>query len=40
MKLQDASLQVYKENSFTHPRSCILPSFSQDVSRLVLPDRV
>ena len=29
MKLRDANLQVNEKNSFTHPPSCILPSFSQ-----------
>ena len=28
-----------KKNSFTHPPSCILPSFSQNASRLLLPKR-
>ena len=36
MKLRDASLQVYEKNSFTHSLSCILPSFSQNASRLLL----
>ena len=35
MKLRDASLQVYEKNSFTHLLSCILPSFSQNASRLL-----
>ena len=29
-----------KKNSFTHPPSCILPSFSQNVSRLLFPMRL
>ena len=37
MKLQDASLQVNEKNSFTHSPSCILPSFSKNTSRLLLP---
>ena len=37
MKLRDANLQVNKKNSFTHPHSCILPSFSKNTSRLPLP---
>ena len=28
---------VYEENTFTDPLSCILPSFSQNSSRLLLP---
>ena len=28
-----------RKNSFTHPPSCILPSFSQNASRLLLPKR-
>ena len=40
MKLLDTSLQVYEKNSFTDPLSCILPSFSQNASRLPLPKRV
>ena len=28
-----------KKSSFTHPPSCILPSFSQNASRLLLPKR-
>ena len=35
MKLRDANLQVYEENSFTHPPSCILPSFPQNASQLL-----
>ena len=30
MKLRDANLQVNGKNFFTHPPSCILPSFSQN----------
>ena len=37
MNLRDDSLQVYDKSSFTHPLSCILPSFSQNKSRLLLP---
>ena len=37
VKLPDANLQVYKKNYFTHPPSCSLLSFSQNVSRLLLP---
>ena len=40
MKLQDANLQVNEENSFTNPPSCILPSFSKNASRLLLPKRL
>ena len=41
MKLRDANLQAYKKNkknkkTFTHPPSCILPSFSQNASQLLL----
>ena len=36
MKLRDASMEVYEKNSFTHPLSCILLSFSQNASRLFL----
>ena len=32
MTLQDANLQLYEKNSFTHPLSCIFPSFSQNAS--------
>ena len=39
MKLQDGNLQVYKKHSFTYPPSCILPSFSINASRLLLPKR-
>ena len=35
MKLRDANLQVYEENSFTHPPSCILPSCPQNASQLL-----
>ena len=38
--LQDASLQVYEKDSLTHPLLCILPAFSQNASRLLLPKRV
>ena len=37
MKLRDAKLRklkVNEKNSFTHTPSCILPSFSQNTSRL------
>ena len=37
MKLRDANLQVNEKNSFTHSPSCILPSFSKNTSRLLLP---
>ena len=40
MKLRDASLQVYKKHSFTHPPSWILSSFFQNASRLPLPKRL
>ena len=40
MNLRDANLQVYKKTSFTHPSSWILPSFSQNESRLLLPKRL
>ena len=40
MKLQDGNLQVYEINSFTHLLSCILPSFSQNTSQLLLPKRL
>ena len=40
MKLQDANLQVNEKNFFTHTLSCILPSFSQNTSRLLLPKRL
>ena len=33
-------LQVNEKNSFTHTTSCILPSFSQNTSRLLLPKRL
>ena len=35
-KLLDANLQIYEKNSFTLPPSCILPSFSQTASWLLL----
>ena len=40
MKLRDANLQTYKKNYFTHPPWCILLSFSQNASRLLLPKRL
>ena len=40
MKLRDANRQVNEENSFTNPPSCILPSFSKNASRLLLPKRL
>ena len=40
MNLRDDSLQVYDKSSFTHPLSCILSSFSQNKSRLLLPKRL
>ena len=40
MKLRDANLQVNEKNSFTNPPSCILPSFSKNASRLLLPKRL
>ena len=41
MKLRDTNQQVYiKKNSFTHPLSCILPSFSQNASLLLPPKRL
>ena len=40
MKLRDANLQVNEKNSFTNRPSCILPSFSQNASRLLLPKRL
>ena len=40
MNLLDCNLQVYEKNSFTHPPSCILPSFSQNASRLLLLKRL
>ena len=40
MKLRDANLQVNKKNFFTNPPSCILPSFSKNASRLLLPKRL
>ena len=40
MKLRDANLHVYeKKTPFTHPPSFILPSFSQNTSRLLLSKR-
>ena len=40
MKLRDANLQVNEKNSFANPPSCILPSFSKNASRLLLPKRL
>ena len=40
MKLRDANLQVNEKNSFTNCPSCILPSFSKNASRLLLPKRL
>ena len=40
MKLRDARLQVYEKNSFTHFLSRILPSFSENASRLLHPKSV
>ena len=37
MKLRDANLQVNDKNSFTHPPSYILHSFSKNTSRLLFP---
>ena len=37
MKFRDTNLQVDEKSSFTHPPSCILPSFSKNTSRLLLP---
>ena len=37
MKFRDANLQVDEKSSYTHPPSCILPSFSKNTSRLLLP---
>ena len=37
MKLRDANLQVYQKNSLTYPPSWILPSFSKNTWRLLLP---
>ena len=37
MKFRDANLQVDEKSSFTHRPSCILPSFSKNTSRLLLP---
>ena len=39
MELQDSHQQVYGI-SFTHPSSCISPSFSKNGSRLLLPKRL
>ena len=39
MKLRDANLQLTKRSSFTHRPSCILLSFSQNTSSLLLPKR-
>ena len=35
-----ANLQVNEKNSFTHPSSRILPSFSQNKSELLLPKKL
>ena len=40
MRLGDANLQVYEKNSFTYLPSCILPSFSKNASRLLIPKRL
>ena len=40
MKLRDANLQVKETNFFTNRLSCILPSFSKNASRLLLPKRL
>ena len=40
MTLPDAKLQVNEKNSFKHPPSCILRSFSQNTSHLPLPKRL
>ena len=37
MKFRDANLQVDEKSSFTHSPSCILPSFSKNISQLLLP---
>ena len=37
--MQDANLQVYEKSCFIYPRSCGLPSFSKNASRLLLPKR-
>ena len=39
MKLRDAN-QVYGKNSFIYPPSCILPLFSKNALRLLLPKRL
>ena len=40
MKFRDANLQVHEKNSFTNPPLCVLPSYSQNKSRLLLPKRL
>ena len=40
MKLRDTNVQVYQKNFFRYAPSCILPSFSQNASRLLLPKRL
>ena len=40
MKLRYANLQVSEKNSFTNRPSCILPSFSKNAIRLLLPKRL
>ena len=40
MKLRDANLQLSEKNSLKHPSSCVLPSFSQNASRLLLLERL
>ena len=37
MKFGDANLQVNEKSSFTDPPSCILPLFSKNTPRLLLP---
>ena len=39
MKLEDANLQVYGKNFFAYPPLYILPSFSKNASRLLLPKK-
>ena len=40
MKLRDANLLVNDKNSFTHPPSYVLPSFSKNTSRFHFPKRL
>ena len=40
MKLRDANLQVYEKNPFTCSPSCVVPPFSKNASRLLLPKRL